>query len=77
MDWESWVQQVAGGYLKSRTDAKFQQPYELQKLKLQALGPFGDIYQEGQPVTQGSIGSVPPWLLIGGVVVLAVVLVKS
>lgn len=79
MDWETWVQQVAGSYLKSRTDAKFQQPYELQKMRLQAYGPFGDLYQEGEPLTnQAGAGGIPPaWLLIGGALLVAVVLVKS
>lgn len=74
--WESWAQQVGAEYLKARTTAQYQQPYEIQKLKLQAYGPYGDLYQEGQPGIQGAaMGGIPmTWLLIGAVIVAVVAL---
>lgn len=76
MDWSTWFQNVAGGVVGAAADAKFRQPYEIQKLQLQQLGQLG-YYAEGQPVTGQQSGINPAWLLIGGAVVLAVVLLKD
>jgi len=46
--WEEWFQNVAGSVIKDVSQAKFQQPYEIQKLRLQALGDLG-LYTEGVP----------------------------
>ena len=46
--WEEWFQNVAGSVIKDASTAKFTQPYEIQKLRLQALGDLG-LYTEGQP----------------------------
>lgn len=48
--WEEWIQNVAGSVIKDASQAKFQQPYEIQKLRLQALGDLG-LYTEGMPQT--------------------------
>ncbi|CDN87492.1 hypothetical protein [Hydrogenophaga intermedia] len=64
--WEEWFQNVSSSLLNKAADAKFTQPYELQKLRLQALGELG-LYNEGQPQT------VAPQTMFGmspGVVVL-------
>lgn len=46
--WEEWFQNVAGSVIKDASQAKFTQPYEIQKLRLQALGDLG-LYTEGVP----------------------------
>lgn len=73
--WEEWFQNVAGSVIKDASQAQFQQPYELQKLRYQALGEMG-LYTEGQPqpavapalfgMSQGTV------LLLGAAVLVAV-----
>lgn len=53
--WEEWFQNVAGSVIKDASQAKFQQPYEIQKLRLQALGDLG-LYTEGTPQTVAQPG---------------------
>lgn len=50
MAWEQWFQDVSASVINKASDAKFVQPYEIDKLRLQALGELG-LYQEGQPGT--------------------------
>lgn len=80
MDWQNFIQNVAGTYVNARIDAKYKQPYEVQKLKLAALGEAG-YYEEGQPNTVAPKQLIPGisngLLLLGGAAVLAVILVKS
>lgn len=80
MDWSEWFQQQAGNVLGAATQARYVQPYEVQKLRLQALGEAG-IYEEGQAGTMRQSGGIagisPSMLLIGGAVILAVVLLKD
>jgi hypothetical protein len=79
MDWATWVQQTAGGLLQAKADATYQQPYEIEKLRLQALGDTG-VYNEGQTgvsTTQSTGINTKTALMIGGALVLAIVLVKS
>lgn len=76
--WESWIQNVGGGLIKTVAEAKYKAPIELQKMQLQAYSNYGVPYMEGQangmqPITAGIPQS---WLLIGAVI-LAVVLVKN
>jgi hypothetical protein len=71
--WEEWAQQVGGKIINSAADAKFTQPYELQKLQLEALGSTG-VYTEGQPQATANSGLNPTWLLIGGAVVVLLML---
>jgi hypothetical protein len=74
--WEEWAQGVGGGLLQTVTEAKYKQPFELQKMQLQAYGQTGELYQEGMP--NRAQGAFPTsWLLIGGALVLAVVLLKD
>ena len=78
MDWSTWVQDIGGGLLTRAADAKWVQPYEIQKLQLQALGE-GGYYTEGRPgtVQQGGIAiSGTTMLLIGGAV-LAVLMLED
>lgn len=48
MSWEQWFQDVGSSVINKAAEAKFVQPYEIDKLRLQALGELG-IYSEGQP----------------------------
>ncbi|MGE0350389.1 hypothetical protein [Hydrogenophaga sp.] len=80
MAWEDWFQDVAGSVVKSAADAKFTQPYEIQKLQLQALGSLG-MYNEGKPQAVASTSmfgmSQGMVLLIGLGVVVAVFALKD
>lgn len=73
MDWSTWVQGVSGDLIGAAVDAKYRQPYEIQKLQLQALGD-GGYYTEGQAGTRNATAAAginPMWLLLGGVVLVA------
>lgn len=50
MSWEQWFQDVSGSVINKAAEAKFVQPYEIDKLRIQALGELG-LYAEGQPGT--------------------------
>lgn len=67
--WETWIQGVGSKLIGSAADAKFSQPYEIQKLRLQALGDMG-YYTEGQAgmIRPGTVGGISSGtlLLIGG-----------
>lgn len=76
--WESWAQNISGSLLKGYANSQFQQPFELQKMQLQAYGngAYGLPYIQGQPLGAG-LGIPTGWLLIGGALVLAMVMIKS
>lgn len=79
--WESWIQNVGGGVIDKWATATYQQPYEVQKLRIQALGENG-YYSEGQPGTVASaqrqgFALTPGVMLLAGAAVLAVVLLKD
>lgn len=77
--WEDWIQNVGGKVIGAAADAKYQQPYEVQRLRIEALGDAG-YYAEGQAGTvrqSGAAGLSPTMLLLGGAVLLAVVLLKD
>lgn len=79
MDWATWVQDVAGGVISKAADAKYVQPYEVQKLQLQALGEMGP-YIEGRPGTvqqQTGINLSGSTLLLIGFGVLAVMMMRD
>lgn len=77
--WASWFQNVAGGVIGKAADAQYVRPYDIQALRLQALGTEG-YYQEGQagtsPAAAGGINT-GTLMLLGGAVLLAVVLLKD
>lgn len=80
MDWSSWIQDVGKQVITTRTEAKYKQPFEIQKMQLQAMGPFGMPYIEGSasapPGAAPAVAGIPTsWLLIGGVI--AVVLLAG
>lgn len=73
MEWGDWFQDIAGKYATSAIDDRYNNQFTLDKMRLQALGPLGAIYNEGQPGTvTGNVqaaGSIPTsWLLIGAVI---------
>lgn len=77
MEWSDSIQTWAGNLLDKWGSAQYVQPYEVQKLQLQALGQTG-YYLEGQPgartATSGINGST---LLLIGAAVVAVMLLKD
>lgn len=79
MDWSEWIQNIGGNLIDKAATARFVQPYELQKLELEALGQ-GGYYREGQAGTSNDRaagqGINPTVLLIGGVL-LAFVLLRD
>lgn len=74
MDWESWIQNIGANWANSAIDHRYNQNYTLQKMQLQALGPYGQLYEEGSAAVPGTTtvqGSIPTsWLLIGGIIAL-------
>ncbi|SOD41609.1 hypothetical protein [Nitrosovibrio sp. Nv4] len=52
MNWEEWVQQMAGKASDAFIAKKVTQPYELKKMQLQAFSDYG-YYSEGQPGVNG------------------------
>ncbi len=77
MSWEQWFQDVGKSVIDKAASAKYTQPYEIDKLRLQALGQLG-YYTEGQAGTQVAPGTnMGPILLIGGALVLVMVMMKD
>lgn len=73
-DWGSWFQGVAGSVIQGAAAAQFQQPYEIDKLRLQALGQLGP-YTEGQANAMG--GTNNSTLLLLGFGLVLVMLLKD
>lgn len=78
-EWSEWVQDVGKSVINAATEARFVQPYEIDKMRLQALGELG-IYNEGQagtqrPAEQGI--TLSPTVLLLGLGVLAVMMLKD
>lgn len=79
--WEEWIQgvgqTVVDGYAAQQSASQTQN-YELQKLKIEALGQAG-LYTEGQagikPATAGGINTTA--LLIAGAVLLGFMMMKD
>jgi hypothetical protein len=78
MDWSTWFQNVAGSVIDKAATAKYQQPYEIDRLRLQALGE-GGFYTEGQPGARAPVGGMNPGtlLLIGGGLLVAFLVLKD
>ena len=81
-DWSGWVQGVLGGVADKYAQSKWVQPYETERMKLQALGQAGyGYYTEGQRQALGQPGTVAgintgTLLLIGGVLAVVMLLKK-
>lgn len=77
--WESWFQNVAGGLIDKAGDAQYVRPYDIQEMRLQALGDLG-LYSEGQAgaYRQQAAGmTTGTMLMIGGVILAAVFMLKD
>lgn len=79
MDWGKWLQNVGGDVIKSYASSKYEQPYEIQKMRIQVQGADGGMYDEGAAMPRpGTVAGLPSSvLLIGGAVVLALVLMRN
>lgn len=80
-DWFTFAQDAASGLIKAGANYaqnRQQQKYEIEKLKLQALGTDG-YYEEGQAGQQQKTvaGLSPTVLLLGGVALVAVLMLKD
>lgn len=80
MDWQTTIQNWGGLLVDRWSQAEYVQPYEVQKLQLQALGQTG-YYAEGQPGTQpapgGGFNITPGMVLLLGGAVLAVMMLRD
>jgi hypothetical protein len=81
MEWGDWFQGVAGSVIDRAAQAKYVQPYEIDKLRLQALGDMG-YYTEGAPVTgaqQGTavVGISPPMIMMMAAGLVLVMMMKD
>ncbi len=76
--WESWIQGVGKTVIDGYASANWTQPYELQKMQIQAQGR-GGLYTEGQPVNyERPLGGISPAiLLLAGAAVLALVMLRD
>lgn len=77
MSWEQWFQDVAGSVINKAADAKYQQPYNIEQLRIQARADNGlGFYEEGQAGVSGALGGLlgmssgTTVLLIGGALLL-------
>lgn len=77
MEWSDSIQSWAGNLLGKWGDAQYVQPYEVQKLQLQALGQTG-YYTEGLPGARAATTGInSSTLLLLGAAVVAVMLLKD
>lgn len=82
-DWSDWIQDVGKTAITSAVEAQYKQPFELQKMQLQAFGPFGQPYTEGSaqgpqssaPVPQTLFG-FPMWMVVVGGIA-AIVMIEN
>jgi hypothetical protein len=75
-DWTDFIQDIGGNWANSAIAARYQQPYEIQKMALQQYGTNGIPYTEGQANVQASAGNgavsatIPQsWLILGAIIV--------
>lgn len=76
--WDEWVQDVAGTVIKTKAQADYVYPYQVQQMRLQAMGDLG-IYEEGYRGVNGQMvqgGGVSPVLIVGALLVVAVLVLK-
>lgn len=78
MEWSTWAQDVSKGLIGAWSNAKYVQPYEVQKVQMQALGQLG-YFNEGQAglvANRNGLQISPGLLMIGGIV-LVVMMMKE
>lgn len=76
--WDEWIQDVAGTVIKTKAQADYIAPYEIQRMRLQAYGDVG-MYDEGYRGVGGQVlpgGQVSPVLIVGALLVVAVLVLK-
>ena len=71
-----WAQGIGSSVIGGWASSTYQQPFELEKLKIQALGDKG-YYTEGQASAPQKAAGLSPLVLIGGLVVLVLLLNKA
>lgn len=81
MSWEEFLQDAGKTIINKWSDQQYTQDYELQRLRLQALGQTG-YYNEGQPgvgqlTAPATLASMKTALLIGGGVLVLVLLLRK
>lgn len=74
MSWQEWIQDVGKDVIGKWSEREYTQDYELNRLRLQALGEAG-FYEEGQPGVARAAASAAKSLPVGWIVMGAVVLV--
>lgn len=75
-DWSTWAQDVSAKLIGQWGNAEFVQPYEVQKLQMQALGQLG-YFNEGQAglvANRNGLTISPGLLLLAGAVMLVVMM---
>ena len=80
MAWEDFLQDAGKTIIDKWSSKEYTQDYEIERLRLQALGQYGGLYTEGQAGvrTAGTIGGISTGtLLIGGALLLVVVLMAG
>jgi hypothetical protein len=76
--WESWFQKAGSAVIGvAGQNQQFNNDFELQKLKMQSMNPYGQYYKDGQPMMAGMGGINPSMLLLIGVAVVAVMMLKD
>lgn len=76
--WGDWFRDVAGSVIGKASDAAYVRPYDIQAMRLEALGDMG-YYAEGQRGTMSQTGGgiTPGMMLLIGGAILAVVMLKD
>ncbi len=77
MEWSDSIQTWAGDLIGKWGSAQYVQPYEVQKMQMQALGQAG-YYTEGQAGARVATGGINSGtLMLLGAAVVAVMLLKD
>jgi len=82
MDWQTTIQDWGGTLIDRWSAAEWVQPYEVQRLHLQALGTAG-MYQEGQPnmtrtgAQNQGLTITPNMLLLAGAVAIVLLIMRD
>jgi hypothetical protein len=75
--WETWVQDIGKIALSTYVETQYKAPLEIEKMRLQAFGPFGQPYIEGVPALGGTMPIPTAWILLGGAVLVGALLMMD
>lgn len=64
-DWGKWLQGLGTTVIGAYTSAQYVQPYEIQKMQIQALGDKG-YYTEGKPGVSLPPSGISPLMVMAG-----------